>query len=102
MAEAKETAVEKKPKKKDTLPTNCAQTNARIRRKNWYYRNGQYFASKAAARAYAVKKAEEKLKAEKEESDKAAAATAAAAKAASEKAEAAKAAAAAPAAEASS
>ena len=75
MAEAKETAgKDKKPKKKDTLPTNCAQTNARIRRKNWYYRNGQYFSSKAAAKAYAVKKADEKSKAaaaaEKEKAEK--------------------------------
>ncbi len=72
MADAKETA-EKKPKKKDTLPTNCAQTNARIRRKNWYYRNGQYFSSKAAAKAYAVKKADEKSKAAAAEAEKAAA-----------------------------
>lgn len=77
MADAKETQnAEKKPKKKDTLPTNCAQTNARIRRKNWYYRNGQYFSSKAAAKAYAVKKAEEKKKAEAAEAEKAAAAPA--------------------------
>ena len=71
MAEAKETAgKEKKPKKKDALPTNCAQTNVRIRRKNWYYRNGQYFSSKAAAKAFAVKKAEEKQKAESAPAEK--------------------------------
>lgn len=71
MAEAKENAgKEKKPKKKDSLPTNCAQTNARIRRKNWYYRNGQYFSSKAAAKAYAVKKADEKKKAESAAAEK--------------------------------
>ena len=79
MAEAKETAAaEKKPKKKDGLPTNCAQTNVRIRRKNWYYRNGQYFSSKAAAKAYAVKKADEKKKAESAAAEKAASEKAAA------------------------
>lgn len=46
--ETKEVKAEpvKKPKKKKTLPTNCLQSNKRIRRKDWYYRNGNYFANK--------------------------------------------------------
>ena len=35
-----------KLKKKKTRPTNCAQSNKRIRRKDWYYRDGKYFANK--------------------------------------------------------
>ena len=33
-------------KKKKLRPTNCAQSNKRIRRKDWYYRDGKYFANK--------------------------------------------------------
>ena len=35
-----------KVKKKKLRPTNCAQSNKRIRRKDWYYRDGKYFANK--------------------------------------------------------
>ena len=56
----------KKPKKKKLRPTNCAQSNKRIRRKDWYYRDGKYFANKQCFKAYVVqqqaqadKKAEE-------------------------------------------
>lgn len=56
----------KKVRKKKLRPTNCAQSNKRIRRKDWYYRDGQYFANKMAyklyAEAQAKKKAEEKAK----------------------------------------
>ena len=38
--------VVKKLKKKKSRPTNCAQSNKRIRRKDWYYRDGKYFANK--------------------------------------------------------
>lgn len=54
---------EKKPRKKKLLPTNCAMTNARIRRKNWYYRNGRYYANKAAAKQHLAQVAAEKTKA---------------------------------------
>lgn len=40
------TAAPEKLKKKKLRPTNCAQSNKRIRRKDWYYRNGKYFANK--------------------------------------------------------
>ena len=41
-----ETVTEKKTKKKKSRPTNCAQSNKRIHRADWYYRNGRYFANK--------------------------------------------------------
>ena len=51
-------------KKKKLRPTNCVQSNKRIRRKDWYYRNGKYFANKqcfklhdAAEKSTKVKKA---------------------------------------------
>ena len=63
----KETAVEtsgRAPKQKKSRPTNCAQSNKRIRRKDWYYRDGKYFANKQAHKTYveleAAKKAKEK------------------------------------------
>ena len=40
-------------RKKELRPTNCAQSNKRIRRKDWYYRDGKYFANKQVI-AYAV------------------------------------------------
>lgn len=61
-----EAAAEKKgraPKKKKSRPTNCVQTNKRIRRKDWYYRDGKYFANKQAHRQYVAAAA---AKAEKE------------------------------------
>ncbi len=56
----------KKLKKKKSRPTNCAQSNKRIRRKDWYYRDGVYFANKKNYRLWADKKAEEKAKKEQE------------------------------------
>ena len=52
----------KKLKKKKLRPTNCAQSNKRIRRKDWYYRDGKYFANK---QCYHLFVAQEKEKAEK-------------------------------------
>ena len=56
-------APKEKLKKKKTRPTNCAQSNKRIRRKDWYYRDGKYFANKAAHRLFVAAEAEKKLKA---------------------------------------
>jgi hypothetical protein len=53
---------EKKPKKKDTWPTNCTQSNKRIHRKNWYYRNGKYFANKKSFKLYVAQEAQKKAK----------------------------------------
>jgi hypothetical protein len=66
-AETQETA---KVKKKKLRPTNCAQSNKRIRRKDWYFRNGKYFANKKAFQLFS---AQEKSKKEKEAAAKAAA-----------------------------
>ena len=49
-------------KKKKSRPTNCIQSNKRIRRKDWYYRDGKYFANKQCYRLFV---AQEKEKAEK-------------------------------------
>ncbi len=59
-------AVEKQKKKK-TWPTNCVQSNKRIRRKDWYYRNGKYFANKKAFKLYAAQEAEKADKAKEAE-----------------------------------
>jgi hypothetical protein len=59
--------VEKKaraPKKKKSRPTNCAQSNKRIRRKDWYYRNGKYFANKKSFKLFAAQEAEKSKKAQ--------------------------------------
>ena len=53
------------PKKKKSQPTNCAQSNKRIRRKDWYYRNGKYFANKQCFKLYGAQEAEKAEKAEK-------------------------------------
>ena len=53
----------KKPKKKKLRPTNCAQSNKRIRRKDWYYRNGKYFANKKAFKLFAAQEVEKARKA---------------------------------------
>ena len=45
-ADAPVAVATEKIKKKKTRPTNCAQSNKRIRRKDWYYRDGKYFANK--------------------------------------------------------
>jgi hypothetical protein len=62
-------ATEKAPKKKKLRPTNCAQSNKRIRRKDWYYRDGVYFANKKNHKLWAAKKAEEKAKAAAKEKE---------------------------------
>ena len=52
----------RKPKKKKSRPTNCAQSNKRIRRKDWYYRDGKYFANKQCFKLYAAQEAEKSKK----------------------------------------
>ncbi len=53
----------RKPKKKKSRPTNCAQSNKRIRRKDWYYRNGKFFANKKSFKLYQAAEAEKAAKA---------------------------------------
>lgn len=77
-AEAGGTAVEKKPRKKTLWPTNCTQSNKRIRRKDWYYRDGKYFANKQCYKLYLE---QESAKKAKDEAAKAEAASKAAAQA---------------------
>ena len=62
-----------KVKKKKSRPTNCAQSNKRIRRKDWYYRGGKYFANKQCYQLF-VKQELEKAAKEKEKVAAAAAA----------------------------
>ena len=71
-----------KVKKKKSRPTNCAQSNKRIRRKDWYFRDGKYFANKQCFKLFAVQEAEKREKAA--EAAKAAAAPVAEAKPAGE------------------
>ena len=52
-----------KTKKKKLRPTNCAQSNKRIRRKDWFYRNGKYFANKQCFKLYVQQEAEKTKKA---------------------------------------
>jgi len=66
-----------KVKKKSLRPTNCTQSNKRIRRKDWYYRNGKYFASKQCYKLYAADEAKKKSKAADEAKAKEAAPAAA-------------------------
>ena len=54
----------KKAKKKKSRPTNCVQSNKRIRRKDWYYRNGKYFANKKAFKLFTAQELEKARKAE--------------------------------------
>ena len=51
------------PKKKKSRPTNCLQSNKRIRRKDWYYREGKYFANKQCFKLYKVQELEKAQKA---------------------------------------
>lgn len=51
------------PKKKKSKPTNCAQSNKRIRRKDWYYRDGKYYANKQCYKLYQTQEAEKAKKA---------------------------------------
>ena len=50
-------------KKKKLRPTNCAQSNKRIRRKDWYYRDGKYFANKQCFKLFTEQEAEKAVKA---------------------------------------
>jgi hypothetical protein len=52
-----------KVKKKKTRPTNCVQSNKRIRRKDWYYRDGKYFANKQCFKLHAAAETEKAQKA---------------------------------------
>ena len=61
--ETKPAAPAEKVKKKKTRPTNCAQSNKRIRRKDWFYRNGKYFANKQCFKLYAAQESEKAKKA---------------------------------------
>ncbi len=63
-AQAPAESAGRKPKKKKSRPTNCIQTNKRIRRKDWYYRNGKYFANKKSFKLYAAQEAEKIKKAQ--------------------------------------
>ncbi len=63
MAEEVKEASGRAPKKKKSWPTNCVQSNKRIRRKDWYYRNGKYFANKKSFKLYVTQEAEKALKA---------------------------------------
>lgn len=54
---------DKKPKKKKSRPTNCLQSNKRIRRKDWFYRNGKYFANKQCFKLYVAQELEKAAKA---------------------------------------
>ena len=61
------TATQEKLKKKKLRPTNCAQSNKRIRRKDWYYRDGKYFANKQAYKLFTAAEAEKAQKAKEAE-----------------------------------
>ena len=58
-----DTPADRNPKKKKSWPTNCVQSNKRIRRKDWYYRNGKYFANKKSFHLYVTQDAEKAAKA---------------------------------------
>ena len=62
-ASASAAPADRKPKKKKSWPTNCVQSNKRIRRKDWYYRNGKYFANKKSFNLYVTQEAEKAAKA---------------------------------------
>ena len=53
-------------------PTNCAQSNKRIRRKDWYYRDGKYFANKQCYRLFVEQENEKAAKAKEKETPAAA------------------------------
>lgn len=66
MAESEKKAAAEQPaqkvKAKKLRPTNCVQSNKRIRRKDWYFRDGNYFASKAAHKLWVAAQNAEKAK----------------------------------------
>ena len=61
---APEKATGRPPKKKKSRPTNCLQSNKRIRRKDWYYRDGKYFANKKSFKLYVAQELEKAKKAQ--------------------------------------
>ena len=67
----------KEETKKKLRPTNCAQSNKRIRRKDWYYRDGKYFANKQAYKLFTAAEAEKAQKAKEAKAAEAAAVKAA-------------------------
>jgi hypothetical protein len=74
-----EVQVPTRVKKKKSQPTNCTQSNKRIKRKDWYYRDGKYFANKQCFKLWVRQEAEKAKKASDEAASKAAAAKEAAA-----------------------
>lgn len=40
-------------------PTNCVKCNKRLKRKSWYYRNGNYYCSKGCWKQALTKKKKE-------------------------------------------
>ena len=61
MAEESKTQAAEAPaqvKKKKLRPTNCVQSNKRIRRKDWYYRDGKFFANKQCFKLFTAQEAE--------------------------------------------
>ena len=58
---------------KKVKPTNCAQSNKRIRRKDWYYRNGKFFANKQAHKLFVKAEADKAVKAKEAQAAAAAA-----------------------------
>ena len=61
--EAAVAAAPEKTKKKKGRPTNCLQSNKRIRRKDWYYRDGKYFANKQCFKLHVEQELEKANKA---------------------------------------
>ena len=62
MPEEVKEAVKEVVKEKKTRPTNCAQSNKRIRRKDWYYRDGKFFANKKCHQLFVAQEKEKKAK----------------------------------------
>lgn len=58
---AEESKKNKKPKLRQ-----CAQTKKNVKRKSWYYRDGEYFQNKSAFKEWKKKKDEAKQKAAEE------------------------------------
>ena len=54
-------------KKKKPRPTNCLQSNKRIRRKDWYYRDGNYFANKQCYHLFVAQEKDKAVKAKEKE-----------------------------------
>ena len=56
-APAKEEKKEEPGEKTGRRPANCSQCKKRLSRKQWYYRNGNYFCSKGCWKTASEKKA---------------------------------------------